>query len=308
MNLNLISIGALKYLKNRFDKNYWWRMDAILNKYQNHFNIDTTDMHNTYIDIKKAVNKFKNKNKTIIFVLGGPDIGNQNNTLINYEKYSLIYDIEDFKIWKQQKFIDKYHIKNILYRYKCSEADKLKQSNPQVNFFHFPHYINDFQNINKKTIDILFYGTISYTIYPLRTRLKTLLINLKKKSKLNIRIIEKSEGIYGKELFKLINKSYLTVSTPSIEDYLLAKYIEIILGNSMILGDLPTQETELFENKHVNINKSDSNETIEKKILDALKNKDIIIQNTNYLRNKFTKKFVFSQAFKDFKNILSKIS
>ena len=31
MNLNLISIGALKYLKNRFDENYWRRMDAILN-------------------------------------------------------------------------------------------------------------------------------------------------------------------------------------------------------------------------------------------------------------------------------------
>ena len=29
------------------------------NKYQNHFNIDTTDMHNTYIDIKKAVNTTK---------------------------------------------------------------------------------------------------------------------------------------------------------------------------------------------------------------------------------------------------------
>lgn len=303
--MNILSIGALNFLKNRPDKNLYLTYSYILNKYNN-IHIDTTYLNDKEIDIEENIKKFNNNNETIVFILTGPDITNQNNSLINYEKYTLLYDIEDPKIWKQKKFIDKYDINYIMYRWNCPEIEKLKNYYKNKKFYNFSLYRNQdiFNNLNcEKTIDVLFYGSIG-NHYPLRNKIKTVLIHMKKTTNLNIKILEKQDNIYGKDLNKLINQSYLCVSTSGNYDALLGKYIEILFSNSMILGNIPTQEVDLFENKHANINKNDTYENIEKKILEYLKNKENIIQNTDYLRRKFINKFSFSKALDDFNNIL----
>tara|TARA_B100001250_G_C19729578_1_gene757795 strand:+ start:75 stop:1250 length:1176 start_codon:yes stop_codon:yes gene_type:complete len=141
-----------------------------------------------------------------------------------------------------------------------------------------PHFIdpNIFKIDNKidkidKTIDILLYGNTS-NFYPFRQRL----FNLIKKSGLNYYYLphpgyDTTENIIIKnELSQLINKSKITISTCSSFNYLLKKYIEISLSGSIIAGNYPTTEENLYKECMCLLDETDTDEVIIQKLQNIL--------------------------------------
>lgn len=324
--MNVITIGPLEYLYNRLDKNLYYTYKNLIENFNNHHHIDTTNLKNTKININDIVTKnFSNINKAniLVYILTGPDIGNNNNELINYKEYKILYDIEDPKVWKQELFINKYNIQYISIRYKCSEMDKLKSIFNNRNFYNFPLYrnINVFNNkliskefkdgLNKdKDIDILFYGAIDENTYPLRTKIWKLVKLMKddeRFKKYNIKIINSCERIEGSQLNSFINRTKYGISTSRNLDCLLGKYIELILGDCLIIGNIPSQEKDLFNNRYINLDINMTYGIMANKIIDAIDNYDYYYNKFKSLTDEFKKKFSFEKSIIDFNEIYNDI-
>jgi uncharacterized protein (DUF1919 family) len=123
-----------------------------------------------------------------------------------------------------------------------------------------------------------------YPFYPLRQRLTRLLLN--NTERYNIKYIPTpllscwACPIKGVELSRIINQSYLTLSTRSRSDRCMQKYFEITASNSFILGDIPTDYMDLFTFNSIVVDMNMSDETILGIIDDALKNKETILQQS----------------------------
>ena len=141
-------------------------------------------------------------------------------------------------------------------------------------FIHYPHYINTNifrQYNNEKSIDILLYGNTS-NFYPFRQRL----FNLIKKSGLNYYYLphpgyDTTKNITIKnELSQLINKAKITISTCSSFNYFLKKYIEISFSGSIIAGNFPITEENIYKNCMCLLEETDSDDIIIQKLENIL--------------------------------------
>ena len=146
---------------------------------------------------------------------------------------------------------------------------------PGKQFVHFPHYIDTSIFSNNKSIkkyDILIYGNLS-DWYPFRKRLLSLIKN----NNYNYYYLqhpgynennEKNENTFitKEKLSLLINQSKLTICTSSVFDYFVKKYIEISLSGSIICGDFPDLENNIYLDNMCNINNNMSDEDILKTI------------------------------------------
>jgi hypothetical protein len=180
----------------------------------------------------------------------------------------------------------------IFYKADCLETDKIKKSCLYCKFIRYDHYIDDkiFCDYQlKKEYDILCFGCTDYGCYPFRERLFKLLEKEKENGKINIHILKHpgygyqiKHKMIDENLSKLINKSKLTVVTPSTFDILLKKYVEIALSKSCMIGKLPKYNAEAFRGCIVDLDENMSDEEIMNKILFYLDNNDLI--------DKFSKK------------------
>ena len=163
-------------------------------------------------------------------------------------------------------------------------SEKLYKDNKNVKFIYNPHHANPniFKPLNiQKDIDILISGVTKKTHYPFKYRLFNLINKYKdtKLSKYNI-YIHKHPG-YNNELNfenqnqieynQIINRSKLCICCTSRYNYRLAKYVEIPMSGSVIIGDLP-YEDERFSNFVVKINNEMSDEEIINIIINTLEN------------------------------------
>ena len=230
--------------------------------------------------------------------------------LKNKKKYVFFEDFHN--IGDNINFCKKYNINNIIipqkHKYYKSEYEKF-----DLNVYEWGFYIdkNMFKKLNiKKEYDILLYGGIYKNRYKLRHKINYFLWKLELKGFKIKRI--KFKGHLSKniprnnELVKLINQSKFCISTSSDFDFLVKKYLEIPFCGTGIIGDIPSNYKDIFNEKNiVVINKTDNDKKIYGKLLNVCKGKYDHLLNNN-LSNKLRNKFSFENGYNDLISILEK--
>lgn len=230
---------------------------------------------------------------------------------IKVKKY--IY-IEDFyKTFEINHFCKQYQLDNIIYSMKHEHLkNELLAYNPDYNIYSLHHHfdLSIFpQTIPEKEYDILLYGTTERSVYPFRYLLLQILKKLSTKYKIKIipftSYKRTSESVVQSNLYHEISKSHLTIATRSIYDFLTKKYQEIPLSGSMILGNIPSNYSDLFnENTIVSIDETMDENTIIKKIEESLENKDELSKKTIKLQQKIRERYCMENCYRELKSIV----
>ena len=157
-----------------------------------------------------------------------------------------------------------YNIKHFLVYYNCKELNNIVTACPHLEkVYVLPFHMNmDIYNDYDlpKIYDILIFGRTDKEIYPLRFRLKELL--LANQHKFKIKYIPRNPPILGIELAKIINQSWLSLSTKSNFDYLVRKYFEISACKSVVFGNMPDQGRAIWGNNFIEIKDDMTDEQI----------------------------------------------
>lgn len=162
-----------------------------------------------------------------------------------------------FKNWEQEKYFDIliYGSRNVNVQIQTHVADQ--------------EYKQKWEQVNQKPIGKM------HAFYPLREKLESLIT--KHTNKYRVKIIKQAcifnAPVANADLSKLINQSWLTISTTSRADIAMAKYFEIAGSYSGILGNIPTDYEHIYKNKIVEVNEWMSDEEILSVIDNALSDK-----------------------------------
>lgn len=207
------------------------------------------------------------------------------------------------------------------------------------NISHVYSTSSQFVNINlfhswdqEKIYDILIYGTTNVKLsepfndydkiafdngersfYPLRKRLKNLLLK-KWRGKFKVKCLKEpsfykktKSSICGEELSKLINQSYLCISTRTIENFMVKKYLEIAASDTVILGDIPTDYKNMYKGNIVEVNLDNTDEEIYNILCKALGDKEKLI-NMGKEFGKYVRKYhCYDCAIPDYIDISKKV-
>lgn len=186
------------------------------------------------------------------------------------------------------KYLEEYKFYGLITPYLYGYGlNKIKINlNYNIKYFHIQHHIDELKfkdwEINKK-YDVFLFGNTSVSSYPFRNRLTKILINMSENNK--IKILYWKDGV-GKNYFKFfpkicnenlseaINQSWLTICTKSKFNFLLGKYFETSMSNSVICGDMSEDGKEIWNDNYININNDMTDEEIEDIILESLKDKE----------------------------------
>jgi hypothetical protein len=188
------------------------------------------------------------------------------------------------------------------YNNEIYKNDKTKE------FYYNPHHANPeiFKPLNlNKEYDILLSGISKEKHYPLKYRLFNLINKHKNTTLSKYKIYIHIHPGYNNELSflninqinynEIINKSKLCVACTSRYKYRLGKYVEIPMGNSVILGDLPFEDNK-FKDFVLEVNMKMSDEEILNKIISSLENPTLMEEkikiglewSKNYTTKKYT--------------------
>ena len=167
-----------------------------------------------------------------------------------------------------------------------SEIDYI---NANISFDIWGFYVNPDVFYNRglpKKYDLLLYGFIN-NWYPLRAKMKEVLLFLKQKTGLRIKIID-HPGYYNEELVAqlprneqlsiLLSESRFTLISSSYFRLLLKKYYEVPMT---IIGDIPETYMDLLDNKVIDLPFDASHNVIIKIIMRALNGDFIDIENSS---------------------------
>jgi hypothetical protein len=163
--------------------------------------------------------------------------------------------------------------------YDCGHLIRLQQELPGLRkTYIIPHHINtDIYKDKKmpKIHDVLFYGNDDVRTYPFRTRLRNLLAG----SRLKVHVIKHPDyetfdpARCGAALAGAINQSWIAIATPSIHDYLVAKYFEISAAGAMVAGKMATQGLPIWKENYLRLEEDMSDAEILHRLFTALENK-----------------------------------
>ena len=290
----ILFIGKFKTFANRMDTLYYEFLEHL--KFNSDYKIIFVDskscVHNK--PISYYINTYCTTNDPIIYSIV---YTNENEQIISdLESCNLtkIYEIEDcYEMENLINNINKFKYDYVIYRYNCEQMQYII-SKSNSKFIHMPHYLNSQLftiNNNQKTIDILLYGNTS-NFYPFRQRLFKLIQN----SGFNYYYLphpgyneflneNNPNKIIKSDLSNLISKAKITISTCSSFNYLLKKYIEISLSGSIIAGNYPHTEENIYKDCMCLLEETDSDiEIIEKlkKILNLSSDEYNKIINDSY--------------------------
>ena len=164
--------------------------------------------------------------------------------------------------------------------YDCDDLAQLCKRLPSVRkAYVIPHHIDTELYKERglpKIYDVLFYGNTNPERYPFRARLRRLLAS----SRLKVRIIEHpgahvfDEERCSEALARNINQSEISIATPSIGDYLVAKYFEISAAGSVVAGKMAAQGRQIWKEHYVQLEEDMSDLEILGRLTAALKDKD----------------------------------
>ena len=309
---NIIIVSALESLKNRPDKLDYYFLKYL--EYNSKYNIKLIQ------PIKEELDKIINEDSIIILFTNYLDLSNYKNYKINW-----IYDLNCicnygcngkspncnfYKVYNN--ILSKYN--KIWYKYLTPITKRLSNENPNY-YLKFPHMIFD-PNIHKdykleKKYDILFYGATYSESYPFRNRLYYIL--QKNKHKFNVLFLPYTKKHPEKmttwiDLYKLVSSSWLTVTCCLVSQILVAKYYEIGLCGSVICGDYPSEEDELFiKDNMILIDRNMSDSEIVKKMEDALANKDKLNEYSENLKKYISQKYMYKNGLELFDSYIDDI-
>ena len=301
----ILMIGKFTTFKNRMDTSYYELLDYLSNNTNYTFIFVDSATCEKNKPLNYYINKYCSTKEPLIYNIVYTHHSEQIISDLANTNLKTIYEIEDcYEVDNLIHNINTFNYNYVIYRYNCEQMNYI-MSKCNTKFIHYPHYINtDIFNKTEtnKSIDILLYGNIS-DFYPFRQRL----FNLIKKSGLNYYHLphpgyneylneNNPNKIIGKDLSRLINKAKITLSTCSKFNYFLKKYIEISLSGSVIAGNFPSTETNIYKDCMCLLEENDSDEEIIKKINHILNlsshdyNKiidhsyNVSIENHNYIQ------------------------
>ena len=111
-----------------------------------------------------------------------------------------------------------------------------------ITCFHPPNHIDENIHFNREHVarqyDVVFYGSASPRFYPFRQRIKGILPD----AKLRTRIIHRPERNTfdpkrcGEGLAMEINRAWIGICTCSKANYLLGKYLEVVMNGAVVAG------------------------------------------------------------------------
>lgn len=310
-DIEILVIGDLDVLRTRMDKNIYNFLLYIKNfsKYDITFISPKTENFKIGMDINDIIKNYCETDNPIIYSVVYDRV--EKCIIKGLENYTgtKIYELEDvYDINNMINCIKTYKYDYVIYKYNCEQQDIIISNNPEVKFFRMLHYIDD--NIFKiidtnKTIDILLYGNVS-SFYPFRKRVFDLIKNSKDINYYEIPFpgygdelspILNYPEVSGKELAKIINSSKFTICTCSSFNYLLKKYFESALCGSVIIGNIPEKDSDIFNNNYINIDNNMTDDKILNIIKSSIENyNSTYIQNIknnmyNIIKNNYTYKF-----------------
>lgn len=214
------------------------------------------------------------------------------------------------------KIVRTNRIDYIFYHCDCYQLDQIKLFNRQVGFINYPHYVdtNIYKNYNlNKDYDIILYGCTDKAVYPFRYRLFKLIRTCKKFRVCYIPfpgyyVPNRSAITSGAKLAKLINRSYIGISTSSKHDYFLKKYIEIPASYCMVAGNIPTRYKHILQDKIIELRPEMSDGMIITILQQALSDKVKLLERIDYSHKFFTNNFSFEKGNQDFNQIVSALT
>ena len=215
----------------------------------------------------------------------------------------------------QEEYINETKFDYIWYKYESHITKRLKNKSPEL-FKKFPHMIFD-PNIHKdynleKQYDILFYGGTYPEVYPFRNRMYYIL--KQNEDKFNVLFLPYTKKhpekmITGVELNKKIGQSRLVCSCCLIQEVLVAKYYEIGLCGSVVLGDYPSLEDELYiKNNMIYINRHMSDSEIVLAIQTALDNKQLLDKYSNNTKEYLSANYMYKNGVEHFEKLIENIN
>ena len=149
-----------------------------------------------------------------------------------------------------------------------------------------------------------------HNFYPLRVRIEQLLLQHRDKYRLyivpNASIF--NAPVANENLSKLINQSWLTMSTSSRADIPMAKYFEIGASYSGILSNIPSDYNDLFKNNIVEVTEWMSDEEILSTIDKALEDKQKLQEMINRLGDRIHKEYNLDAGVKDIDEVFDEIN
>lgn len=157
----------------------------------------------------------------------------------------------------------------------CEDLSSLRKT------YVIPHHVDT--DIYKdaglpKIHDVLFYGNDDPRSYPFRYRLRKIL----EASRLKVRIIEHPDyhavdpERCGEALSRAINQSWISIATPTIHDYLVAKYFEISASGAVVAGRMATQGKPIWQDNYVQLGPEMSDREIMDRLSAALEDKELL--------------------------------
>jgi hypothetical protein len=318
-NKKVIMVCAFNYLINRMDKTSGYIFQYI-HDYSSYdvYNVEITDItaENQVTDI---INKEK-KEVIVIFLYSIPSW-----KIINSIK-NKIYLIEDVccscgYVCRQSKkcgfknifnCVKENNITTVISRYDTYLINTL---NVDVKYFRYYYSIyGDKFNVSpeKKIYDLLIYGNVSLPTYPMRRKIYDMF--KKNNYGLNVKFLfysgKKSKHLMttGENLADNISKSWLTLTTKSINNLLLGKYYEASIYGSVPIGDFPDLEKiELLKKEMIILSLDMSENDILNIIKNALSNKEELIRKSIILQEYFRKNYSLEQSSIVFDNIIHEI-
>ena len=183
------------------------------------------------------------------------------------KRFGFIHDLHSYTCGTYDRFtseINKY-FNNVITMYDNFELNKIKHMCPNIKFHRITHHVDTTVNKDyglKKIYDVTLYGMTGRAAYPFRNRLYNLLYRNIRKVPLRINIVRslpewdkhnKHTDITGTALAKMVNQSYITISTKSKFDYLLKKYFEISACRSLVAGDMTKLGEKIWKNNYLEI-------------------------------------------------------
>ncbi|XWV26189.1 hypothetical protein QJ857_gp0889 [Tupanvirus soda lake] len=208
-----------------------------------------------------------------------------------------------------RNIMNNYNIKYIVSLYDCDELVKI------VNYVKCKSYVlslhvdtNIYKNLGlNRDIDVLIYGADLYKVYPLRNKIKKVV----REMKIKYHIIEPSPAYNpntcNEGLANLLNRSWLTVCTASVFDYLVLKYFEASACGSVVIGNMPTQGKNIWENNYIDIPNDASDDQIKNIITNALSNKKMLEKIGNHMSRKIANEYNYETYALKLKNICENI-
>ena len=316
----ILVIGEFNLLKKRMDKNIYNFYNYLKNNssYKLIFIDRNTENFVVNSSIFDVIEHFCSTKNPIVLslVYDNPD----KSLVSNLDLYNniKIFDIEDcYNIEGLVSVINKYKYTHVLYKYNCIQQNYIINQFPNIQFIHFPHYIDNtifYKNNNvKKDIDVLLYGNTS-SFYPFRNKLLEILSDNKL---FNFKYLEfpgfgdieecKYNPIIGKELSSYINRAKITICTCSMFNYFIKKYIEIPMSGSVLCGNYPNTEKQIYQDNIILLDDNWDKETILNHINMYLKQSDKlnIMKENSYI---ISQNYTYLKGLQHFNNIIKNIT